>query len=311
MGGSSSISNVTQDIETHIVNQSDINIMNKISNKTTINEILKVVQTCSASIFQGQTIKIINIKSAGNINITIDQLAKSGLTFSCLQKSTVRNTAISSVSSQIYAQMQSKIAAQIMAKLEAYAKAQAKSGWAGIGNSSSASNVNVTVKNYVDNKVEINLKNVMTFFTDVNINSQTLQNCASSVTQTQSVTVQNTDSGANTVFAISQSEGISVFTNCMQQQLFINKIYTEAANGIGIKVINNTAAEVTTESTASSIAEAIEEGIGSVFKAIGDLLKNLFEGIWSGPIIIAGIIGVACLCVVCLIVLGVIGFKFL
>jgi hypothetical protein len=281
MGGSSSTANVTTNITNKFVNQSDLNILNQITNKTVINAIIKQVQACSASIFQGQTIIIKDIVAKGDINISIGQQINSGLSFSCLQQASVKNDISSSISSQLYQQLTSTLTAQILQTLQQYAKAQSSAGWAAIGSSSSDSNTNTIVNNYTENKVDVNLKNIISFFTDVHINSETLQSCASQVTQDQYITVQNINGGAAINIPITQTAGTNTFTKCMQNNTFINTIWTNAANSVGIKVINDSNVSVTTKSTSEAVSEAVSEGIASVFNAIANLFKNLLTSIWT------------------------------
>ncbi len=88
MGGSSSKSTTTNEYNTTIVNNSDLQLLNKNINNFVSNTVVNQAASCSSSITQLQNVNFSHIDSAGDFTVDgVTQNQKAALTFDCVQLS--------------------------------------------------------------------------------------------------------------------------------------------------------------------------------------------------------------------------------
>ena len=154
MGGSSS--SVSQTYNTTVVNQSSLNSLNSNVNKFIANTTLNQAKSCSASMYQNQTIDFSNSKIKGNFTLAgANQSQTSTTSLDCVQLSQVENQIANGVMAEYMSALQSAYSADAQAQLNANAGASTNNQFGGFGGGSDSSvNVNYKFTNITEKMIK-------------------------------------------------------------------------------------------------------------------------------------------------------------
>jgi hypothetical protein len=278
MGNSSSSNSaITSEQDNTVINQSTINSVNELYNKAVVNMTVQTVQKCSSSLIQSQNITLSNLKIAGNITFDIQQWQDALVDFSCVQKEAVKQDVVNQMTSQIMQDLQSSTSTDVFSKLNDQAAAASKTDFGSFpwAQSSSNSDVNQKIKNYISNQTTVNLQNVVSTSVYSNFTNLTESTCFAQIVQNQNITVQGVQGGGDLSFSANQKQSASMFAKCVQDMNVSNKIVNDVTTFLGIKVKNDTQTTAESEATASSTAESTTLGpLGSLADALSQLIPN-------------------------------------
>jgi len=315
MGSSSSKSMITQTNNTFTMNQSSLNLLNQQINTTINNTTLSIVQQCSASAIGNQSVNINGNKNVGGINLgNVTQEQTVSLNFSCAQTATATATVASAISNTVASQLQNNVTTSILSALNAKAASSAETQFGALGGTKSNAEVTQITNNTTLNTNNQNIQNVINTAVQNNFNQSIFSACLASVSASQNVNASgNTFQQGTGITAanISQTQGITVLSNCVQNASIASNITGQITSALGVQ-INNTAS-TTAESTSAATAEAtalsggIFQGLASIVSAIGNSIGSLL-GLGalgaSAPISISSCLSFCCCC--CIILLCVI-----
>ena len=301
--GNSSSSSVTNENNTLIVNETDIQVLNKSLNNFITNTTIEDAKKCSAGISQLQTVKFKGVKTTGDFNLNLNQKQAAALTFDCLQTSTVRNEIANQMMQSMMDKIENTNSSDVLNKMESLAAAKQTSGFLstsfGSSTSSDASNkVNYTQRNTTHQ----NLQNIVENAVQNNFTTKNLSECISKINQDQNVEVINLDIGGNVNAVIAQDQAAELFSQCIQTNDIGNSITQALTSDLGVETKTTNA--VKTETDMKGTAESVQENRGPL-ESLGALFGSLFAsfgGGWMGSCM-------SCIICIVLIVVGIFVFK--
>jgi hypothetical protein len=299
MGNSSSAS-VSNINHTLVMNQNNTNILNKNINNSIANTIINDAKKCSAAINQLQGITFQNINVGGDFDLNANQEQSASLTFSCLQESTIRSEIANTMMQEMLNGLQNNNSSDIMAELEAKAAAAQTTGAlsTAFGNSTN-SNTNNAVIYQQFNTTNTNLKNIIENTIQNNFTTNNISDCIAQVQNNQNVSVKNANIGGNIRAVVNQKQAASAFTDCIQSANVGQKITSNLATELGVKVENTNTVRAETKMSGTSETTQKNEGLDILGSLTGSLLAIL------GPILAP-----ICSCICCCILCGLIYFIF-
>ncbi len=303
MGNTTSNANISTTNSQLFMNVDDIKVKSEQINKQISNTVVSNAKSCSADINNNQAITIKGFTTKGDFNFTANQEQAAALTFSCVQASTVRNSAGSEIISNMMNTLQNTVSNEALSQLDAAAKNNASSSFGAIGNTQTNTNVN-TINNYksvTENHKDI--ENVLKNVVQNNFTSENVSHCISQVNNNQQVNLQEVNVGGKAVIAIDQSQAANTMSECVQNDNVGNKILNAAIGAMGIKVQDKSTSASVMQTKSEVVAEAHMAGY---LEGISGLLSSVFgglQGIISSP---GGIMISVVLCVVIMVVLWVI-----
>lgn len=282
----SATSRSTQNNNTNIVTNNDLTLVNKSINDFISNTIVTQASKCSAAIQQLQKIDFSNVKLTGGIDIgEISQTQTSNITFDCVQLSQIKNDIANGVLEQIANAIQANYTTDAITKMAAASQASGSSGFAstpGIDTTSiSENNYNFNAVTNINQNIENTIKNSITN----NMKSDTIQNCISNISATQSVNFSGASGTYIKIGLIRQDQAASLLASCIQSQGIANAVTNTIVRDLGLQVSNTGTVKTETQMEATSKAETVNagffqsigEGIANVLKGFGDMLGKLFS----------------------------------
>lgn len=319
MGGSSSKSSAELVSNTLIVNETDMNMLNKTVNDVAVSAVIKNAKDCSAAVALGQTIGMgdLNIGAGASADISQDQSAT--LDFSCLQQDDVQLDIINQMSQTINQALQNTTNTDVLDKLSAAVEAKGSSDmgifpWPSTGGSNSDTSISQTVNKNIKNTTKVNLQNIVENSTASNFASSTVSSCLGKIAASQTQTYGNVtlQEGAN--LKLSQSQAAAAVVKCIQQANIAQKTLATVAAFAGVKlaVVNTTKTESIMEAEAKSSAET--KGISSIIDSVGGVMSGVVDSVFKGFGSLFGggggggggmstIISVICCCCICCLLL--------
>jgi hypothetical protein len=313
MGGASSKSSISQEVDTLVVNKNEVNVLNEQLNTVQVNTIMKEAQTCSASITQDQLVKSKGLKSAGKLTINISQLQHSDLSFSCVNATKVRNEIANQMASNIMQNLETSTSTDILNKMGSLAASKSESGSLALpwGGSDTQNNLSQIVKstNVTDNK-----KNISAIVKNAIENTFTVDNvkkCISMAGQAQAVVFEDTR-GEEIDFIVNQQQAASLITQCVNNNDVSQNLTTGLMQVFDIKAKDTSTVKTETAMEATSEASSKRKGlIEETGDALSNLIKAPFEaigGAFSGMGTIGKVISFILVCICCILVFGGIGY---
>lgn len=316
MGGSSSKSSTTNTYNTTVVNNNDLNLLNKSVNDFVSNTVVNQASNCSANITQLQSVNITDVSAKGDIVIGgVNQNQSSAITFDCVQLSAFQNDIANGVLAQYMNAIQNSYDTSSLALMTSAAKTNSSDqfGSTGTAKSNSKSNNNYNFKSVTNTHQDI--QNVVENAITNNLSMDDIQSCMASVTSSQSVNIQRISTDGNaTIQPISQTQASDLMAKCVQEKNNGNKISNQVAATLGLTVTSEskTTSGATMESTATSEAanvgvfQSAGQGLGSVFSGIGSMFGNIFSAFGDSSMSMY-----CCIALIILTVVGGIGYYMM
>lgn len=302
--GSSSSSTVNQKYETNIVNKSDVDILNKNVNNFVANTVVNQAANCSASISQLQLVDLSGMDIAGDLTIgEIDQTQTANVTFDCLQVSEFKNDIANGVMAEYQNALKRSFSTEALDKMTAAADSTAKNSFGTTGSVSADSTVNVDYKFNNTTILNTKLQNIIESSITNNMSLSDVQNCISTVQNSQKVVLANAKVGGNVnIGAIKQDQAASLMAKCVQQKNNANKISNSIATQTGLQIDDQNKVVKSTEISSTASSTATNAGF---FDGIANMITSLFAGLLAGPIAIAcSVLLSICCCIICIVLIA-------
>jgi hypothetical protein len=289
-GCSSSSSTVNNKYDTSIINKSDMDILNKSVNDFQTNTIVNQAASCSAGLAASNNITFTGLDAQGNIDFgEVDQSNTGSVSFDCIQKASYSNKVTSGIASTYLSQLNNTYDADILDKIDSTTAAKASAGFAATGSANSRSNINTDYKftNVTDTRK--NIQNVVENAIINNLNLNDTQDCIATLKVRNDFSIVDSEVKGNIkVGRLSQVNAASLLSKCIQEKKNSNEITNSIITNLGIQVTEE--ASLRRTANISSSASSASEVTGPL-QDLGALLSGLF----SGPFIIALIIGSICI----------------
>jgi len=301
MGGSSSKSSANLVSNTVIVNQTDLNVLNSTTNKFTADIMIENAKSCSAGIVQGQKITAADVIATKKSTINISQIQEAKLDFSCLQKDNVQLDIINKIADTLNQTVASSANNDILNKMTASVQAKSQDQWGSFpwGGASAESNVNQSVNTYVNNKTNVNIKNVIENATFANFKNSNISSCLAKIVQDQEMALGNIVASDSSSIALIQKQSAEAVVKCIQQADIATKVVSDLIKFTDLKmeVKNDTNVKNTMDAKAES--DSVKQG---VFQGFASFFTDIFAGIF-GPYVGIGIAVVVLCCIVCCVLI--------
>ena len=324
MGGSKSTarSTIKNRNDTLIVNRSDINILNKQLNDLSVSVSVANAKKCSASSTLVNSINFSGMEVAGDLLIGVTKEGKAApvklsqknaVTFSCIQKSAVRNDVGNKMISSMMERLKTSASADVLNKMESMAKTKAKQGSLSFGSSSSSESNVENITNYKSvTDTRKNLENVVKNSVENNFSSKDVQKCVSQVNLKQGLDLSGTKVGKSLVLGnFTSDQASTLYAQCVQESNVGNKVINDVAKNLGVVIQEDVKTKSVTESksTAESTAETtgLVQDMGGAVSGIIGAVGNIFGigllGTMAPIIIPASSLFLCCCCILIIIML--------
>lgn len=312
MGGSSSksASTATNIYDTTVVNNNDLELLNKNINNFISTTVVDQATNCSSSITQLQNVTITDLDASGDIVIdTIDLDQRSAITFDCVQLSAFQNDIANGILSKYMNAIENNYNATSLAQLDTNAKTSSQNQFATTGGSNATANTNSTYKfNNVTNTHQ-NIQNIVENAITNNLTTNDIQTCMANVASSQSVHIARINAGGNiTIQPISLSQSASLLSNCLQERANSNKMTNQIASDLGLTVMTESTTMSKAEMESSSDSQATNtgalqsagEGVATAAKGVGSALSNILSAFGFGS-------STSLYCLIAVIILAIVG----
>lgn len=282
MGGAKSKSKATLVSDTIIINETDINSLNKLVNKVAIDTIIENAKKCSASIIQKQNVQLGDIVVTGSSSATISQEQYANMDFSCLQQDVVQEAIISKMTDTLTQSLQDSSSADLLNKLNSNIQQKSKAEWGALpwGGSSTSSDLNQQIKNRITNKTKMDLRNVMETSTYATFKNSNINESIAKIIQEQNISAGKLIVTDRSTFALGQKQRADMIFKSVQSANIARTVIDEVAKMSNLKL------DVQKDASATNVSEtAVEqetkaggffEGIGKVVESVGTAIGNVF-----------------------------------
>ena len=310
MGATQSNSNIHQEQNQTVINQSTVNIVNQQLNSMVANAVIKDAQNCSAALGLSQNIELENISVEGDIVINSNQTQQATVNFDCVQASTVRNEVANEMISQIMAQLETSTSADILNQLDTLADQKTSSELGGSPFTQSSSNVE-GIQNYVQvSQTNKNIENVVKNAIEVSFTSDTLKECINKVIASQNFKAKGlTSSKGGAVLTINQDQAATMIASCIQNSDVGNQITNKVLGYLDITTKDDSQTKIEASNTASVTQSTTSKGISDIISSVGDALAAMLAALGlsiAGPFVLVSSLSSSfylCCCCCCLILM--------
>jgi hypothetical protein len=290
IGCSSSSSTIDNKYDTSIINKSDVETLNKSVNEYQTNTIVNQASSCSAGLSASNNLSLTGVTVGADIEIgDVDQTNSGTVSFDCVQKSAYSGQVTSGIASTYLSQLNNSYTTDVLDKIDSTTAAKASSGFLSLGSANSKTKVNTDYKftNVTDTRK--NIQNVVENAIINNLNLNDTQECIATLKANNSISIVNSETvGSIKIKRINQTNATALLSKCLQEKKNANNITNSILTDLGVKVSEEAVLRkvANISSSASSIAE-----VTGPLQDLGALLSGLF----SGPFIIALVIGSICI----------------
>ncbi len=309
MGGSQSRATAELTSNTVIINQTDIDFLNKTVNNLTVNMMIDDAKACGASILQQQGQDIGTIVAGGKSKITLGQDQKAKMSFTCLQESNVQLDIINKIADTMKAQIANANNAEIVNKMAANLQAKSQDQWGSFpwGGASSDTNIKEQVNTFVHNNTKINIQNVVENSTFANFKMKISAECIGKIIQSQNQKIGTIVAGEQGVIELTQSQAADMVMQCVQKANLAQSVITEVVKftGLDLQVRDDTktATGMEAESEATSVKQGLFQGVGDLFAAIPNSIFAGIKSIMGAYAPIAAVLLILSLCICCFLII--------
>lgn len=303
MGQTSSRATAKLSSNTVIVNQSDINLLNKTVNNLTVDMMIESAKSCSSSIVQNQDQIIGSITAGGKSNISLTQEQAAKLDFSCLQKDNVQFDIINKITDTMKNQINNTNNSEVLNKMVANVQAKAQDQWGSFPWSGSKSDVNINqeVNTFVQNNTKVNLSNVVENASFANFKTKLASDCIGKIIQSQKQIIGSIAAEDQAVIALTQKQAADALIKCVQDSNIAQQIVTDVVKfvGLNLEIQNDTKSD--TNLAADGKAESETQGF---FQGVSGFFTGLFSGFGSYGPMLSSLLIFFCCCLFCLVIIS-------
>ncbi len=287
-GGSKARSKVEIENNSLIVNQTDINIVNKNIVDTTVNTIIKRANDATATLNNTQVVDMSGGFVYGDFEPgAVEQDIKGQLNFQTLQKDAVRTDIIMDVMNKLQDTLNRNISNDILDKMNANAASDQKSGFmGGFGSGGGNSEADTKIVNHYTNinTTRKSLNQEMITKLVNNFSQETVNKCIATVNNSQYVNYSNKIVYGNFKPGfIKQSIATDLIANCLQTSETAQQITKQIAAATGVSIVDNSS--TTKKTDLSATATAVQKNTGpieEVGNAISDIVSAVPRAIFGG-----------------------------
>ncbi len=313
MGGAASTSKAALVSNTAILNQSTLNVLNQVTNKTAVDTMIENAKKCSASIAQTQTQEFGDITVSGGSSATLSQEQAAKLDFTCLQQDKIQNDVIQKMADTLDQAFKENTSTDLMSKLDANIKQKTAADTTGFpwGGANTNSDVKQTTNVNVKNTTANNIKSVIENSVSASFKNSNIQECIAVIIQNQKIKAGNVTVTDKSEFAVYQLQNADLLAKCIQTADIATKVVSDVAAYAGlsmeIKKDTKSIAESAVKTEQDTTQKGILGGVAGVVDSVGGLLGNVFTGLGMGllaPLALPSLVSCCCLC--CLIILFIV-----
>ena len=308
MGNTTSQSDIKQENNQTIVNETVLNSLTQYINENMFDFKALNEQNCSSSSTQTQVINLTNITTTNDEGIVIkdndfDQTVT--LNIYCLSDQTIVNTVIQDIVNNVVSQMQKTFDNAVLSDLDAKIKQKTEGASLSFA-PPPESNVNldqiqnIKITNSVHQNITNMFKNVFaTYFTIDNV-----QNCKTNLTQAQGFTLNNATTAKIVMTNNKFKQSQDIIRKCITSQ----NIASNVTNTIKNALTSNDIIKVDNSSATSSSSDVSQDTkAGDVFLNIGTAISGILASFGVVLSSYASLVcACACLCCCLLLIIGII-----
>lgn len=321
MGNTESKTNITQVNDTLTVNQNSFNSKVEQLNKQVSDTVISDAKKCSASINNNQVISVSGLTVKGDLDLRTSQKSRAALSFSCVQSTSVRQSAGSQMIANITDDIANSADNQILQKLDAAAKSAAEQQFLGIGQAKTDTNINTTNISKTINQSAVNISKLVQNVVENKFKSDTVSNCVSELKTDQNVAAKDITVGGKATLVFEQDAAAESVTSCIQNSGIGSDIMNSVAAELGVKVVNENTTATTQENKASSESTAKNkgalEGAATAIDSLGGAYSNVITsvlgkgglgGMLNSP---GGMISSIVICLILILGLGIAAYMYM
>jgi hypothetical protein len=301
MGSSSSKS--SQKYETNIVNETDINMLDKTINDFTVNSAVEQAKGCSAGMANVQEVTFKNVNTKGDAIFDINQNMTANVTFDCVQVTDVKNDVANDMVTSYLKTIEDSFDANTLEDLEASAGSAASSSFMATGAPKSSSDSSLESTTNITNTTNVNLETVVQNAVTNNFDLKSFTDCVTELNNTQSVDIQNVYAEGNVIGVIKQDMAADLMGKCIQKSNNANSITQAIANDIGVTFDKTNTTTKTTEGTTTATSETDNKGVGEAANEFMTGIGNMFGGIFGSILKPEMISGCSCVSSIAMVML--------
>lgn len=287
-GGSKAKSSVEVKNNSLIVNQTDIDIVNKNIVDTTVNTLIKRANEATATLNNTQVVDMSGGFVYGDFEPgSIEQDMRGQLNFQTLQKDAVRTDIIMDVMNKLNDTLNRNVSNDILDKMNANAAASQTSGFlggfgTGGGNSDADSKIINSYTNVNTTRKSLNQEMVTKLVN--NFTQETINKCIANINNSQYVNYSNKIVYGNFRPAfIKQSIASDLIANCLQSSETAQKITKQIAATTGVSIVDNSSTTKKTDLSGTSASVQKNTGpIEEMGNAISDIVSAIPRAIFGG-----------------------------
>ncbi|AYV76892.1 MAG: hypothetical protein Barrevirus3_12 [Barrevirus sp.] len=287
-------STATLESNTVVINQSDINVLNKTVNNITMNLMIDNAKSCGASILQSQDIGVGNLTVGRGTKVDIGQEQTAKMNFTCLQKDNVQVDIINKIADTLKQQLNNSANTDIINKLQANVQAKTQDQWASFpwANASANTDVKEKINTYVKNNTKVSLNNVIENATFATFKNTNVQDCLSKVIQSQKQTFGSITAEDGATLSLKQQQSTDLLAQCIQESNIAQSIMTDVIKfaDLNLQIKKDTNVDNSMETVQE--AEATKQGF---FQGVSGFFTGIF-GSYAGIASAICVILALCLC---------------
>ena len=250
---------VKNKLESTIINNNAIDIMNEQVNTVATNVFMKHANKCKAK--QTQTVDITGMSAGnlefGNINMNMEGL----LNFDCINKSKVRADIVGNISGRVTNMLLGSYDNKALSKMVATANAKGKSEFM-----SSPPKVNAEIdlenKNTIKTDIDKKIRNIVNHTVNNNFTNEIINSCIPTTNQIQSFIGRYATIGNLKVGNINHDMKVQMIGKCKNLNNSAAKIISKVVSNLGLINKDIVKSEVSATMESSSEAVSIGKGIG-------------------------------------------------
>jgi len=291
--GSSSNSTIKNSITNEVVKNTSYESLSEDITNFVADQSVKIAQECSAFTTLDQIINIQDIKVVGNFNVEVDQSQDTFVDLSCLMDTKVNNSINVELIKNIVNNITSNLTNENVSKLESAAEANSESpSWTFGGSAESKNDIDNQIGNYFQDNKTYNIRTIVTNSVLMDMSTNIVQTCVSSIRSSQKFTVYKLDIGGDVNIFVSQEQATKVFKECIGESNIGGNIVQRIATGIGLEVQEKT--EVKNDSSSQVESTTTSKITTPILDFFGSFLGQAVSGL---------------LCIVCIIAIFIVIFM--
>jgi hypothetical protein len=290
-GGSKSRSSLRQELDTTVINRSEINILNETINNIAIDAIMKNADSCSAGLVGEQGIEVGNIKARGDVDLDFSQDIRATLTFSCINATKVRNDISTTLIDKIMGNLETSTSTDIVNQLGSVGATKAESGASSFPWNKGVTASSDVVQTVKSTSITENRKNVSSILNNAiksSFTNENIKKCISKVNNEQTIGIGSVE-GENIKFVFNQDMSQKLIAECVNQSDISQKLSSNLTKFFDIDVLDDTSTTVSSGAKSKQDTSAKQQGIiDEVGGAAGNAVGGVVGGVGNA---VGGVVG--------------------